>query len=66
MDGKGNPGAGTQVVHGDPCVVTASDAALGPALHDLPREDYESALRVEAKRMEERAGVLGQQVVQAG
>lgn len=36
-----------------------------PALHVLPREDDGGALRVEAERMEERAGVLGQQVAQA-
>lgn len=36
-----------------------------PALHVLPREDYRGALHVEAKRMEEQAGVLGQQVAQA-
>lgn len=37
----------------------------GPALHVLPRKDYGGALRVEAKRMEEQAGMLGQQVAQA-
>lgn len=36
-----------------------------PALHVLPRKDYGGALRTEAKRTEEQAGVLGQQVAQA-
>lgn len=36
-----------------------------PAPHVLPRKDYGGALRMEAKRMEDWAGVLGQQVAQA-
>lgn len=36
-----------------------------PALHVFPGEDNGRALHVEAKQMEERARVLGQQVMQA-